>query len=171
MVHLTQFAGLIIGLCLLQIILGQRNSIDFGVGRGRGGGIRGDIGWTRRGRRGSRSRIGGSLDTNGNWGISAGFSWRRRRALRFDQDTESFHVKLMADPCAFDFYDQDKDGSISTVEMWSVFGNTTEANMLFYALNKGIVDDTISKDEFVTLAPILIDDCFQNRFNSARNGQ
>ncbi|XP_052812488.1 uncharacterized protein LOC128240043 [Mya arenaria] len=168
MVHLTRSAGLIIGLCLLQIILGQRNSIDFGVGRGRGGGIRGDIDWSRRGRRGSRTSIGGSLDSNGNWGIRAGFSWRFRRAL---EDFERFNVTLIADPCEFDFYDQDKDGSISNVEMWSVFGNTTEANMLFYAFDKETVDDTISKDEFVTLAPVLIDDCFQNRFKSARSRQ
>ncbi|XP_052765478.1 uncharacterized protein LOC128206834 isoform X2 [Mya arenaria] len=160
---LSGYSCLILGLCLTHIALSQKKdtSVAVGVEASKNGGVKGTVDVSKDLGNGVSVNAGGSVDSRGNWGARAGISLRWRRSLKVHKDFQRFNVTLMADPCEFDFYDQDKDSRISKKEMMSIFGNNTAAAMLFHALDRETVDGTITKKEFDNLSAVVINDCFR----------
>ncbi|XP_052761888.1 uncharacterized protein LOC128204513 [Mya arenaria] len=155
---LTGYSCLILGLCLTHIVLAQL-TFEVGVEVSNDGGVKGTVDLSKDFGNGLSVNAGGSVDSSGNWGARAELKLRLERSLKYFQ---RFNVTLIADPCEFDFYDQDKDGRISRKEMFSIFGNNIAAAMLFDALDKEIIDGTITKAEFDNLAAEIINDCFRS---------
>ncbi|XP_045185915.1 uncharacterized protein LOC123543912 [Mercenaria mercenaria] len=88
----------------------------------------------------------------------------KRHTRSVQKNGANYSIMLRADPCSFNTYDIDEDGAITKEEFNALLGINEETDALFIDLNL-MTDDgnsVIKPDEFYTMVPLIITDCFKS---------
>ncbi|XP_045185995.1 uncharacterized protein LOC123543997 isoform X2 [Mercenaria mercenaria] len=74
----------------------------------------------------------------------------------------TYSITLQGDPCNFDTYDDNRDGTITKGELEAILCINEVTDALFSDLNAITDDGVIKPDEFIVIAPMIITDCFSS---------
>ncbi|XP_045185896.2 uncharacterized protein LOC123543893 [Mercenaria mercenaria] len=70
-----------------------------------------------------------------------------------------FSIALRGDPCSFNSYDADRDGTITKEELLALFCENERTEDLYSELDIITEDGVIKPDEFYSKAPLIIAEC------------